>query len=160
MRDPENGRPRRLKSVPLLLATELRSMTAVAAVPGFDSAKTPILLLAGGLAIDESDIERCPGRGRAIHEDSEAIIVRRDFAEHARDGRRSSSNTGKAAGEKAAGHTLRLPFPCAGRGYARRLGSFSRPCTEHRVHNLANIRGKNCFAENQESLELVEIGNS
>jgi hypothetical protein len=44
MRDPENGRPRRLKSVPLLLATELRSMTAVAAVPGFDSAKTPILL--------------------------------------------------------------------------------------------------------------------
>jgi hypothetical protein len=77
-------------------------MTAVAAVPGFDSAKTPILLLAGGLAIDESDIERCPGRGRAIHEDSEAIIVRRDFAEHARDGRRSSSNTGKAAGEKAA----------------------------------------------------------
>jgi hypothetical protein len=50
--------------VPLLLATELRSMTAVATVPGFDSAKTPILL--------------------------EAIIVRRDFAEHARDGRRSS----------------------------------------------------------------------
>jgi hypothetical protein len=45
MRDPENGRPRRLKSVPLLLATELRSMTAVAAVPGFESAKTPILLL-------------------------------------------------------------------------------------------------------------------
>jgi hypothetical protein len=59
-----------------------------------------------------------------------------------------------------AGPSPRLAFPCAGRGYARRLGGFRRPCAEHRVHDLANIRRKNCFAENQESLELVEIGNS
>ncbi len=59
-----------------------------------------------------------------------------------------------------AGQSPRLPFACAGRGCAGRLGRFRRPCTEHRVHDLANIRGKNCFAENQESLELLKIGNS
>jgi hypothetical protein len=47
-----------------------------------------------------------------------------------------------------AGQSPRLPFPCAGRGRARRLGRFRRPCTEHRVHDLADISGKNCFAEN------------
>ena len=51
-----------------------------------------------------------------------------------------------------------LPFPGAGRGCA--LGRFRRPCAEHRMHDLANIGGKNCFAENQESLELLEISNS
>jgi len=76
--------------VPLLLATELRSMTAVAAVPGLDSAKTPILLLLEASLSTKVTLSDAPVVGRAIHEDSEAIIVRRDFAEHARDGRRSS----------------------------------------------------------------------
>jgi hypothetical protein len=49
---------------------------------------------------------------------------------------------------------------CAARGCARRLGRFRRPCIKHRVHDLANIRGKYGFTEYQKSLELLEIGNS
>jgi hypothetical protein len=61
----------------------------------------------GSHAIDDGDIERCPGRGRASHVDSAAIIVRRDFAEHTFDDRRSggldknpSTDTGVVGGNR------------------------------------------------------------
>jgi len=90
MRDPKN-------------ATPLRQKSATGAVAGNDIAHYdgggPAVerrerldaetVVVGSHAIDDGDIERCGERAR--HGDSAAIIVRRDFAEHASDGRRSGA---------------------------------------------------------------------
>jgi hypothetical protein len=68
---------------------------------------------------------------------------------------RSTRNTSQTVGRSP-----RLALSRAALGCARLDGSVSSPSTEHRVHDLADIGGKNCFAEYQESLELLEIGNS
>jgi len=95
MRDPENCILAREKS-----GTRERSGNAVAGndiaqhdgggrVAGRRDRLDAETGVVGSHAIDNGDIERCPGRHRAIHEDSDAIIVRYDFAEHAGDDRRS-----------------------------------------------------------------------
>lgn len=88
MRDPKN-------------ATHLRQKSATGAIAGKDIAHhdggdpatghrerlDAETVVVGSHAIDDGDIGRCGERAR--HGDSAAIIVRRDFAEHAGDDRRS-----------------------------------------------------------------------
>jgi hypothetical protein len=83
MRDPKDGIRVRAKSDRVVAGNEI-------AQHGGGPAERPDAAneVVGSLAIDDGDIKR-PGRRRTNHEEPEAVIVRRDFAEHVGDGRRS-----------------------------------------------------------------------
>jgi hypothetical protein len=73
MRDPKNGIPLREKSDTMLLATTLRSVTAVGRAVQREHLDAAIGVV-GCQAIDDGDIERCRGRRRHSHDDPSLLL--------------------------------------------------------------------------------------
>jgi hypothetical protein len=91
MRDPKNGTRVCAKSDRVVAGNEIAHHDGGCRAARYDAGAGDVdyqKAVVGSLAIDDGDIEQCPSRERARHDDSEIIIVRRDFAEHAIDDHR------------------------------------------------------------------------